>query len=50
VGIGATWLPQKLRSAPDSCESRDARTALPQNCSLITLLNRFALGNYTSVP
>ena len=24
---------QKLRSAPDSEESRDARTALPQNCS-----------------
>jgi hypothetical protein len=28
-GIGATWFPQNLRGAPDSCESRDAPNSPP---------------------
>jgi hypothetical protein len=41
---------REIRSAPNSCESRDARTALPQNCSGPTLLPVTRLVNYTFVP
>jgi len=41
---------QKTKSAPDSIESQDARTALPQNCSPPTLkICRWVVNN-TSVP
>jgi hypothetical protein len=42
--------PQKLRSAPNSCEFWDARTALPQVCSLRTIKPRAKTVNSTFVP
>jgi hypothetical protein len=47
---GELLFPAKINRRPDSCESLDARAALPQNCSLTTLSAMIHFGNSTSVP
>ena len=42
--------PQKLNRRPDSFESLDARAALPQNCSGMTLILFWSFGNSPTVP
>jgi hypothetical protein len=48
--LAKTSSPQKLNGRPDSCESPDARAALPQNCSRTKIRLRPFGVNSTSVP
>src|SRR5919109_2843490 len=44
------YYPQKFNRRPDSCESLDARAALPQNCSKTKLIAGSLDVNSTDVP